>query len=220
MTVKEKIKRVDECLDEIYAAGYVSFFEKMDSVNYFFQENCNADMMDFVLSHDLSGKRCQYLFIDNKNITEIQISGRMKLIHGLFMRCINLVNAQINTSGINVVTDVFNGCTSLKNAGTLDFSSVGYASRTFQQCSALEEVRIVGAIGVTFDLHWSTKLSKDSINSIMRALSETSSRQTLTLSLTAVNAAFETSEGTADGSSSEEWETLASTKTNWTISLA
>lgn len=63
------------------------------------------------------------------------------------------------------------------------------------------------------------KLSKPSITSIINCLSTTTSGLTVTLSKTAVNNAFETSEGVADGSTSQEWLNLVATKTNWTISL-
>ena len=70
-----------------------------------------------------------------------------------------------------------------------------------------------------FDVQWSTELSKESIISIINALSDTTTALTVTLSKTAVNNAFETAKGNADGSTSEEWAALIATKQNWTISL-
>ena len=90
----------------------------------------------------------------------------------------------------------------------------------FTNCFQLQNLTIEGIIGQNgFNVQWSTKLSKASITSIINALSETTSGLTVTLSKTAVNNAFETSAGAADGSTSEEWTTLEGTKTNWTISL-
>ena len=217
-----------EGYDEGYAAGVAAgggggmdtFFEKMNSINYLFMSNYNADLMDYVLSRDLTGRRCQYVFTDNTTVTDVSIIGKPSVIHGLFQRCTSLVNAEVNTEGMSVITDVFNGCTSLKNAGTINFSSVTYASRTFQNCSALEEIRITGEIKIDIDLHWSTKLSKASITSIMGALSTTASGKTLTLSRTAVEVAFSTMEGVTNGMTSKEWQDLADTRPNWTISLA
>jgi hypothetical protein len=75
-------------------------------------------------------------------------------------------------------------------------------------------------IGVNgFNVQWSNNLSHDSIVSIINALSTTTSGLTVTLSKTAVNKAFETSDGANDGSTSTEWTTLIATKSNWTISL-
>ena len=71
-----------------------------------------------------------------------------------------------------------------------------------------------------FDISPAIKLSKSSIISIINALSNSTSGLTVMFSLTAVNNAFETTEGAADGSTSDEWLALAATKPNWTISLA
>ena len=102
----------------------------------------------------------------------------------------------------------------LKDDGSQTFSDVFYMS-------SLVEIRIEGVIGQNgFNVQWSTKLSHDSIVSIINALSSTTSGLTVTLSKVAVDKAFKTSTGLADGSTSEEWATLIATKSNWTISLA
>ena len=85
----------------------------------------------------------------------------------------------------------------------------------------LKNIVIEGAIGQDgINLSSSTQLSKASITSFVNALLESASGKSITFSLTAVNNAFETSAGAADGSTSEEWGTLIATKSNWTISLA
>lgn len=70
-----------------------------------------------------------------------------------------------------------------------------------------------------FSASTNTLLTKESIISIINALSDTTTALTVTLSKTAVNNAFETAKGNADGSTSEEWAALIATKQNWTISL-
>lgn len=60
-----------------------------------------------------------------------------------------------------------------------------------------------------WDLKWASKLTKASIESIINALSPTTSGLSITLSQTAKNNAFTTS----------EWDSLVATKKNWTISL-
>ena len=97
----------------------------------------------------------------------------------------------------------------------------GEFNATFSNCTALENVTFEGSITKNgLDVHWSTKLTKASIISIVNALSNTTSGLTVTLSKTAVNTAFETSTGANNGSTSTEWTTLIGTKSNWTISLA
>lgn len=94
------------------------------------------------------------------------------------------------------------------------------ATSTFNNATKLTSVLFSGIIAKTIDLHWSTLLDKASIVSLFNTLSTTTTGLTLTLSKTAVNNAFETSEGAADGSTSAEWLALTGTRTNWTIALA
>lgn len=94
-------------------------------------------------------------------------------------------------------------------------------NNVFNNMTNLQNIVIEGKIGLNIiDLSASTLLSKASITSFVNALLESASGKSITFSLTAVNNAFETSPGMADGSTSEEWGTLIATKSNWTISLA
>lgn len=93
----------------------------------------------------------------------------------------------------------------------LKFSEETTISNPFVNCFELVDLTIEGVIGNSgIDLHWSTKLSKESIESFINALSTTKTGKSITFSQTARNNAF----------TDEEWATLISTKPNWTISLA
>jgi hypothetical protein len=83
----------------------------------------------------------------------------------------------------------------------------------------LENIRVRGRIVKSTNFQWSTKLSKDSIISIINALSTTTSGLSITLSKVAVNKAFETSEGANDGSTSAEWLNLIATRPNVSFNL-
>lgn len=85
----------------------------------------------------------------------------------------------------------------------------------------LEDITVEGTVASDISFQYCTRLTKESITSIINALGDETivAGKTLTLSQTAVNTAFETSEGAADGETSEEWNNLISTKTNWTITL-
>lgn len=93
-------------------------------------------------------------------------------------------------------------------------------THTFGECYNLENIILEGDVNANIDFQYSPLLSKASIESIVLALYAEATGKTLTLSETAVNNAFETAEGLADGSTSAEWIALRGTKTNWTISLA
>ena len=102
----------------------------------------------------------------------------------------------------------------LKNDGSQTFANA------FNYMSALVHCIVEGVIGADFDIRWSTKLDQPSIVSIINALSSTTEGLKVGLSLTAVNIAFETTEGAKDGSTSDKWLNLIANKTNWTITLS
>jgi hypothetical protein len=91
----------------------------------------------------------------------------------------------------------------------------------FSSIKNLEELTIEGVLGYAgLSLATAPKLNKASHISVINALSTTTSGLSVTLSKTAVDNAFETTTGKADGSTSTEWTTLIATKNNWTIVLA
>lgn len=97
----------------------------------------------------------------------------------------------------------------LKKVEKLIVAETTQYSNTFYLADKLEDITFDGVIGNDISFQWSTKLTQDSITSIITHLSDTTSGKILTLSKTAVNNAFST----------EEWNTLVSTKSNWTITL-
>ncbi|MBQ7799640.1 MAG: hypothetical protein IJ370_04035 [Oscillospiraceae bacterium] len=93
---------------------------------------------------------------------------------------------------------MFNGASLLKTIRKLIVcETTPFGSDTFKNCLALENLTVEGTIGqAIFNVQWSTKLNKASIASIVNALSATTTGLSVTLSLEAVNKAFETSEKT------------------------
>ena len=116
----------------------------------------------------------------------------------------------IDLTNATNVTAMFHSCSYLVTIDKFIITESLAFSNTFYNCSALKNLTIEGTIGQNgFNVQYSTKLSKASITSIINALSSTTSGLTVTLSKTAVNNAFTT----------EEWDALIATKTNWNISL-
>ncbi len=122
-------------------------------------------------------------------------------------------------------TGLFRGSTKLHTVDKLTIAeTVNGFSYFFMECYALENLIVEGTIAYgngsnSFNTSWSHKLSKASIISIVNALSDTTTGLIVIFSMTAVNTAFETSAGAADGSTSDEWTALVATKPNWTINL-
>lgn len=79
-------------------------------------------------------------------------------------------------------------------------------TNVFQDCKALEEIRLVGVLGCSLSFRW-CPLSRASIENIVSVLSDTATGQTVTFKQSAVDAAFE----------AEEWTALVATKPNWEV---
>lgn len=123
---------------------------------------------------------------------------------------VGVINA-INVGNFNYA---FYAASALKIVDKFIISDSGNQTfvSAFQSANNLEQIFFEGVIGQDISFQWSTKLSKASIESIINALSSTSSGTTLTLSSTAVTNAFGSTTAT-------EWTDLIATKSNWTISL-
>ena len=158
----------------------------------------NTNIVDIAkLFPKINASKAQYMFYSNyktRHIGEIVVQDDA---YGIFEDCsaLETVDKFVATRPSASFTSCFKGCSSLKN------------------------IVIEANIGVSVNLQWSTLLSNDSIVSFINALSATSSEQTLTLSRTAVNNAFETSPGAADGANSTEWTNLIAPYQNWNFSL-
>ena len=123
-------------------------------------------------------------YIDLRNSTYA------KVLTGSFDQCIKLVTIE----GIHIKED-----------GSQGLDASGGSASAFRGCSSLENIKFYGTIGDNLNFQWSKKLSKASILNILDALSTTTDDLTVTFSKAAVDAAFETSPGANNGSSSQEW---------------
>lgn len=93
-------------------------------------------------------------------------------------------------------------------------------SAAFNEATKLANIVIGGIIGQSCNMQ-ACPLTRDSIESVMSALSDTATGKTVTFKQSAVDKAFETYEGANDGSTNEssDWFTLKGQKTNWTYAL-
>lgn len=127
---------------------------------------------------------------------------------------------EIDLSNVTNCNDMFSSATNLVKIKRLRVSPTTQLRGAFYACKALTNIVVEGEIafdGLSFEQ--STMLSKASITSIIRALSERAPGKTLTLSITAVNTAFYSAP--TPGSERAEWKELIAPKTNagWTINL-
>ena len=125
-----------------------------------------------------------------------------------FTECTDIGNAFADATNMeNIVLE-------LKEDGTNTFSG------TFTNCTKLKSLRIEsGFIAKNINFQ-SSPLTKASIYYVFAHLSpDTETEFTVTFNKAAVDAAFETSEGSADGSTSAEWEEIVSRLPHITFSL-
>ena len=86
---------------------------------------------------------------------------------------------------------------------------------SFQTAAALRNITIEGVIGKDWNMQW-CPLSKDSITSVINALSSATSKLTVTFRKTAINNAFGINiDDETTYPEGSEYHTLKNTKTNW-----
>jgi hypothetical protein len=183
-----------------------SMFRRCNDVN-----ETRLDMTEICKKLDTSqATSAAYMFMDAflDNVT-VDLGNATTLVNCFFSG-----NVGGNKSIRNITLKVTDKCTTFSNA--------------FAYCGATEEIiftedSVIEGNGL--NLQWSKKLNKASIKSIINCLSDEKEGLTLTLSQTAVDNAFETIKGAADGSTSAEWialagdETTEGIKPKWNISL-
>lgn len=120
----------------------------------------------------------------------------------------------------NATANYMFNASKIENIVELEVNEYTAFLHLFRQCSNLTHCIITGTIAQNgLDFSACSLLDKPSITSVINSASTTATI-TVTLSLKAVNKAFETSEGVNDGSTSEEWLALIGAKQNVTITLA
>ena len=167
---------------------------------------------------------------ENRTIDATEICKRID-----FSKCKSATTVFANANIKNITAD-FSNCETLAQTFTVSDASASIQDNitikvsakcvfenTFAYNTHLKELRfmegsVIGKSGL--NLQRSTLLSKASHISVINTLSTTTSGLSVIFSLTAVNKAFETSEGANNGSTSAEWLNLIATKNNWTINLA
>ena len=130
-----------------------------------------------------------------------------------------------NTTGVGM-GNIFAMCSKLESIDEFYPSSVSSNkpsfSSTFVGCSALTKIIFKSEISQNgLNLQYATKLSRESIESIINNLSNTTSGLSITLSKTAVDKACAEMElsDSYNSTNSAWWAWLTGRKSNWTISL-
>ena len=227
MSIAEKLTTIAENEQKVYEAGKGVIWDDLQA---------NGTRVDY-----------GHAFYRWETATEIVPkypikTNNMSSMFGICRKLINLPPIEITSTTVEAL-NAFGFCDSLKSVD-LDMPISGSAGAMFADCYELETIQKLivtkntmyynaafrnnhslknivfeGVINGDIDFRWSTLLTKDSIISIINALNTSASSLTCTLSKTAINKAFETSEGANDGQYSADWSSLVASRSNWTISL-
>lgn len=231
MTIAEKITRAKSDYDEVYEAGkkaerdafwnaylpdnlanwqYVFYSRRWSDDNFYpTKDIVPVGNFNFGLSSHLITNVKQRLIDCGVTLDTSNVTG------GNYMFCYSSTVTHLPTISLvgltSAVKALFDGDKELVEIEKIILphdNNITFES-WFYNCNALENIAFEGTISNNINLQWSTKLTKASITSIINALSPTTSGLTLTLSRVAKESAFTT----------DEWEALIATKSNWTISL-
>jgi hypothetical protein len=211
MTIAEKVLRAKSDFDEVYEAG------KQAEYDAFWDE-----LQDF-------GERPHYAYAfafsgwNDKNYNpKYSINPTTRDgIGNIFNYNTKITDTKVPITAYDRCANAFSNAQKLVKIPKLIFVNTSIITGMFTNCYDLEELYCEGTLSITgLDLHWSTKLNKASVQSVVGVLDETTTGLSITLSLNAIKKSFETSVGANDGNTSAEWTALVATKPNWTISLA
>ena len=168
MSIAEKLTTIAENEQKVYDAGkkaqYDEFWDNFQpgkgiEPDAYFGSFRSARWTDFTFNpkYRLYASTFMGAMHSNTNVTRVPV--------------------EIDWTALTEASDTqqaFYACSSLVHIPKLKVAETTmYNANTFQACSALEELIIEGTIGQqNFDVHWSTKLTRDSLLSIISALAD------------------------------------------------
>ena len=243
METQQYVNRAKDDLDEVFEAGkqseYNKFWDKFQDYGKrdVYTSSFGAGWTDeiFKPKYDIKLKgtvESYYIFqySDIVNLKKCLEDADVKLDTSKITYALNLfanskieVAPELDFTGASTISALSNAL-KLKWVDKIILSSTiaqNFIATSFSNCKVLEHCIFEGVIRMAnFNMKDCVLLDKESITSVINCLSTDTSSIAVTLSLTAINKAFETSEGANDGSSSTEWQALVGTRTNWTINLS
>ena len=148
----------------------------------------------FKPKYTLKPSTATYMFRAS-NITEIidvdYKTNKCNTFFGTYRGCAELVRVgDIYAAYATNLGEMFHGCSKLVSTGVITVKDTANFDVSFYGCEELVDITFDGTIGSNIAFTESTKLSADSIRSIIEHLSDNVSGKTLTLSQTAVDNAI------------------------------
>lgn len=236
MSIADKLTQIAENEQRVYDAGKKAQYDEFWDT---YQDYGNRKTYDFAFAESASGQRW-INGITYKPKYPLKPTSAMNMFYATrlpyevlkevdFSDCKEFYNvfgyARMERLGVidmrkaTRTAIAFDQCTLLHTIDEIISSeTTSFTSTTFRDASSLENLTVSGTIGNSVDFQWSTKLSKASIISVIKALWDSASGKTLTLSSAAVNA-IEWAGTVIDGVTYNTFDDVANIKPNWNISL-
>ena len=208
MNIAEKIVRIRRDFDDVYEQGRKKEFT--DFWNEFQDWGC---------------RRSYYCSFSGKGWDDVTYNPTYPIITGKYANDAKQMfyYSDIISTKVDIVINIDQGtsdylfgyCKKLVDIPMLDITNyTGKYTGWFSNCDSLENIRIAGTLKNSgLDFHWSTKLSADSLENIINALSTEVTGLTITLPSVAVST-YDTANGPGN------WQNLIETRANWTIAYA
>ena len=202
MSIAEKLQTIAENEQRVYEAGKQAEYDRFWDA---YQKNGTEMNYQCSFAH---GRFTDETYNPKYPINVLQSTTGMDMA---FYNCgLTDLKVPIYAGKVKRLSQTFDTSPTLVTIPLLQIGEQCTFYNPFLNCQNLKNITIEGTIGQTgLSFQW-CPLTKASIESVINALSTTTTGMTITLKKTAVNAAFTT----------DEWNALVATKSNWTITLA
>jgi hypothetical protein len=222
-----KQAQYDDFWDEAQSNGKRTFY------NYFFSGGA-WNNKTFKPKYDIVPTSCQRMFeycpvtrfkaILNECNIKIDLSNMTDVTEMFYYAFMNPndenIIPDIFHKGITNATNLFYVATGVKTIENFTVAEDCKMNMAFFRTDNLVNLTIGNTIAANgWDFYWSPKLSHDSIINVIEHLSPATTGLSIRFLKRCIDTAFETSEGAADGTTSDEWTNLVASRSNWTIVL-
>lgn len=228
----------NELWDGLQDYGKRTLYQHFCNKNVFIMDKDTKPWLNFKPKYDLKPVNAQSMFQSFNTNASAGLAYESAMVD--FAQWLEDLDVILDTSNCTNAQNMFYNCHGFSRIPFLDFSNctganslayflsetwtiqtidgikssenTAWDSRSFGSRINVSHCIFSGVIAKSFYIEKVTKLDKESIISIVNTLSPTTSGLTATISQTAVNREF----GSTD---SAEWLSLIATKSNWTFSL-
>lgn len=201
MDIAEKTLRLKQDFDDVFESGRKNWFDsylspKTATMGLFAGYGWNDSTFKPTCDIELTGYS-PYTFYYCK-VTDLvarlnecgvkMYCGTLSQLQNAFAYSAITTVPYLDLTNCNQYNNIFNNGTNIRTIEGIKVTSDKAFTSTFANCTSLVNLTIDGTIGQNgFDIHWSTKLTAKSIDSIVRALTTAKSGLTITLPVGAYN---------------------------------